>query len=163
YAFDELSPRLADSDDEDDDEDGFIDEDGDDHRGMADDSQDRFPENVVTEMVEPLTDPNWVEPEASAQDVEDEEVIATDRAAAPAALASAPPRTASVAPPIAAAAPLQREQPAGEPRSCQIRFASRLLTGNSSGLSTGSASGLLMDGASGQLTAAPLSAGSEQA
>ena len=78
YAFDELSPRLADSDDEDDDEDGFIDEDGDDHRGMADDSQDRFPENVVTEMVEPLTDTNWVEPEARAQDVEDEEVIDID-------------------------------------------------------------------------------------
>lgn len=78
YAFDELSPRLADPGDEDDDEDGFIDEDGDDHRGMADGSHDRFPENVVTETVEPLTDTNWVEPEERAEDVEDEEVIDID-------------------------------------------------------------------------------------
>ena len=58
YAIDELSPRLADTGDDDDDEDGFIDEDGDDHVGMADADQDRFPENVVTTTVEPLTDPN---------------------------------------------------------------------------------------------------------
>lgn len=76
YAIDELSPRLADTGDDDDDEDGFIDEDGDDHVGMADGGQDRFPENVVTAKVEPLTDPNWVEPEGG--DVEDEDVIDID-------------------------------------------------------------------------------------
>ncbi len=76
YAIDELSPRLADTGDDDDDEDGFIDEDGDDHVGMAGGGQDRFPENVVTAKVEPLTDPNWVEPEGG--DVEDEDVIDID-------------------------------------------------------------------------------------
>ncbi|HEX7349569.1 monovalent cation/H(+) antiporter subunit G [Brachybacterium sp.] len=76
YAIDELSPRLADTGDDDDDEDGFIDEDGDDHVGMADGGRDRFPENVVTAKVEPLTDPNWVEPEGG--DVEDEDVIDID-------------------------------------------------------------------------------------
>ncbi len=78
YAIDELSPRLADSDDDDDDEDGFIDEDGDDHRGMADGDLDRFPENVVTETVEPLTDINWGDPEGRADDVEDEDIIDID-------------------------------------------------------------------------------------
>ena len=78
YAVDELSPRLAEAGDEDDDEDGFIDEEGDDHRGMADASHDRFPENVVTETVEPLTDTNWVDPEERADDVEDEAVIDID-------------------------------------------------------------------------------------
>lgn len=78
YAIDELSPRLADSDDDDDDEDGFIDEDGDDHRGMADGDLDRFPENVVTETVEPLTGTNWMDPEEQAGDVEDEDIIDID-------------------------------------------------------------------------------------
>ncbi|GAA4522593.1 monovalent cation/H(+) antiporter subunit G [Brachybacterium paraconglomeratum] len=78
YAIDELSPRLADSDDDDDDEDGFIDEEGDDHRGMADGDVDRFPENVVTETVEPLTDTNWVDPEERAAEVEDEDIIDID-------------------------------------------------------------------------------------
>ncbi|MGO1228095.1 MAG: cation:proton antiporter [Brachybacterium sp.] len=78
YAIDELSPRLADTDDDDDDEDGFIDEEGDDHRGMADGDVDRFPENVLTETVEPLTDPNWVDPEERADDVEDEDIIDID-------------------------------------------------------------------------------------
>mgnify|MGYP001201178743 CR=1 FL=1 len=78
YAIDELSPRLADTDDEDDDEDGFIDEGDDDHTGMADGDQDRFPENVVTVRMEPLTDPNWEEPEGEADDVEDEDVIDID-------------------------------------------------------------------------------------
>lgn len=78
YAIDELSPRLADSDDDDDDEDGFIDEEGDDHRGMADGDLDRFPENVVTETVEPLTDTNWGDPEERAVDVEDEDIIDID-------------------------------------------------------------------------------------
>lgn len=78
YAIDELSPRLADSDDDDDDEDGFVDEEGDDHRGMADGDVDRFPENVVTETVEPLTDTNWVDPEERAAEVEDEDIIDID-------------------------------------------------------------------------------------
>lgn len=78
YAIDELSHRLADSDDDDDDEDGFIDDESDDHQGMADGDTDRFPENVVTETVEPLTDPNWVDPEARADDVEDEDIIDID-------------------------------------------------------------------------------------
>jgi multicomponent Na+:H+ antiporter subunit G len=78
YAIDELSPRLADTGDDDDDEDGFIDEDGDDHVGMADGDKDRFPENVVTQKVEPLTDPNWEEPEGGAAEVEDEDVIDID-------------------------------------------------------------------------------------
>lgn len=78
YAIDELSPRLADSDDDDDDEDGFIDEEGDDHQGMADGDMDRFPENVVTETVEPLTGTNWVDPEEQAGDVEDEDIIDID-------------------------------------------------------------------------------------
>ncbi|AXK45970.1 cation:proton antiporter [Brachybacterium saurashtrense] len=78
YAIDELSPRLADAGDEDDDEDGFLDEEGDDHRGMIDGAQDRFPENVVTVTSEPLTDPNWEEPEGGADRVEDEDVIDID-------------------------------------------------------------------------------------
>lgn len=78
YAIDELSPRLADSDDDDDDEDGFIDEEGDDHQGMADGDMDRFPENVVTETVEPLTGTNWMDPEEQAGDVEDEDIIDID-------------------------------------------------------------------------------------
>ena len=78
YAIDELSPRLADTGDDDDDEDGFIDEDGDDHVGMADADQDRFPENVVTTTVEPLTDPNWEEPEGGAAHIEDEDVLDID-------------------------------------------------------------------------------------
>lgn len=78
YAIDELSPRLADAGDEDDDEDGFLDEEGDDHRGMIDGAEDRFPENVVTVTSEPLTDPNWEEPEGGADRVEDEDVIDID-------------------------------------------------------------------------------------
>lgn len=78
YAIDELSPRLAGEGDEDDDEDGFLDEDGDDHEGMADGDQDRFPENVVAVRMEPLTDPNWEEPEGGSAEVEDEEIIDID-------------------------------------------------------------------------------------
>lgn len=76
YAIDELSPRLADADDEDDDEDGFIDE-SDEVQGMAEGSEDRFPENVVTSGVDPLVEENWEEPEAGA-DVGDEEVVDAD-------------------------------------------------------------------------------------
>jgi len=78
YAIDELTPRLADTDDDDDDEDGFVDESGDDHEGMAGGDHDRFPENVVTLTTEPLTDPNWEEPEGGAAEVEDEDVIDID-------------------------------------------------------------------------------------
>ena len=77
YAIDELTPRLADTDDEDDDEDGFVDEAGDDHEGMAGGGHDRFPENVVVGAGEPLTDHNWEEPEGGG-DVEDEDVIDID-------------------------------------------------------------------------------------
>lgn len=77
YAIDELTPRLADSGDEDDDEDGFVDEAGDDHEGMAGGGHDRFPENVVVGAVEPLTDHNWEEPEDGG-DAEDEDVIDID-------------------------------------------------------------------------------------
>ncbi|MDN5901391.1 MAG: monovalent cation/H(+) antiporter subunit G, partial [Brachybacterium sp.] len=78
YAIDELSPRLAGTGDDDDDEDGFLDEDGDDHVGMADGARDRFPENVVTVRMEPLTDPNWEEPEGGAAEIEDEDIIDID-------------------------------------------------------------------------------------
>lgn len=76
YAIDELSPRLADADDEDDDEDGFIDE-TDELQGMAEGGEDRFPENVVTSGVDPLVEENWEEPEAGAE-VGDEEVVDAD-------------------------------------------------------------------------------------
>lgn len=78
YAVDELSPRLVGPEDDDDDEDGFVDDSGDDHEGLADGAKDRFPENVVTETVTPLTDPNWEVPESSAVEVEDEDVIDID-------------------------------------------------------------------------------------
>ena len=78
YAFDELSPRLAASLDDDEDEDGFVDDLDDDHEGMADGDQDRFPENVVLARTEPLTDHNWEEPESGADEVEDEDVIDID-------------------------------------------------------------------------------------
>lgn len=78
YAVDELSPRLVDDGDEDDDEDGFVDDLADDHEWLADGAQDRFPENVVTETVEPLIDPNWEEPEGGAREVEDEDIIDID-------------------------------------------------------------------------------------
>ena len=71
YAIDELTPRLADTDDDDDDEDGFVDEGGDDHEGLSAGGHDRFPENVITVTTEPLTDPNWEEPEGGAAEVED--------------------------------------------------------------------------------------------
>ncbi|PMC76785.1 monovalent cation/H(+) antiporter subunit G [Brachybacterium sp. UMB0905] len=76
YAIDELSPRLADADDEDDDEDGFIDE-TDELQGMSEGGEDRFPENVVTSGVDPLVEENWEEPEAGAE-VGDEEVVDAD-------------------------------------------------------------------------------------
>ena len=67
YAVDDLTPRMADPDDQDDDEDGFIDEGFDDHEGLTG-GEDRFPENVV-DTRSPDTDltlPNWEEPEAGA-------------------------------------------------------------------------------------------------
>ncbi|MFC7375185.1 monovalent cation/H(+) antiporter subunit G [Brachybacterium sp. GCM10030267] len=76
YAIDELSPRLASPSDEDDDEDGFLDEAGDDHESMADGG--RFPENVGVSTADAVTDRNWQEPEAGAEDVEDSEVIDVD-------------------------------------------------------------------------------------
>ncbi|WP_114853625.1 monovalent cation/H(+) antiporter subunit G [Brachybacterium sp. YJGR34] len=68
YAIDELSPRLAEPTDDDDDEDGFIDEDGDDHAGMDAGGTERFPENVVTDPGAPVIDRNWSEPEEGALD-----------------------------------------------------------------------------------------------
>jgi multicomponent Na+:H+ antiporter subunit G len=78
YAIDELSERLASPTDDDDDEDGFVDDEGDDHEGMHDGAKELFPENVVTDSVTPLTDPNWEEPEDGADDVEDEDVLDID-------------------------------------------------------------------------------------
>lgn len=77
YAIDELSPRLAQATDDDDDEDGFVDETGDDHEGLAGDHE-RFPENVMTGTVDPLTERNWEEPESGALDVDDVDVIDVD-------------------------------------------------------------------------------------
>lgn len=77
YAIDELSPRLAQATDDDDDEDGFVDESGDEHEGLSGDHE-RFPENVMTGTVDPLTEHNWEEPESGALDVEDEDVIDVD-------------------------------------------------------------------------------------
>lgn len=71
YAIDELSPRLARPSDDDDDEDGFIDSvEGDDHEGMEVDSASRFPRNVVEpeDTRDPVTQSNWDEPEAGADD-----------------------------------------------------------------------------------------------
>ncbi|WP_422115491.1 cation:proton antiporter [Brachybacterium sp. UNK5269] len=78
YAIDELSPRLAQATDDDDDEDGFVDEFGDDHESLSSGSQERFPENVMTGTVDPLTERNWEEPEGGALDVDDEDVIDVD-------------------------------------------------------------------------------------
>lgn len=67
YAVDDLTPRMADPDDQDDDENGFLDEGFDDHEGLTG-GEDRFPENVV-DTGSPDTDltlPNWEEPEAGA-------------------------------------------------------------------------------------------------
>ncbi|MEE1651790.1 monovalent cation/H(+) antiporter subunit G [Brachybacterium sp. J144] len=79
YAIDELTPRLAAAGDDDDDEDGFVDESGDDHEGLAGEGAERFPENVVVaEHEDALIDPNWEEPEAGAEEVEDEEILDID-------------------------------------------------------------------------------------
>jgi multicomponent Na+:H+ antiporter subunit G len=77
YAIDELTPRLAEASDDDDDEDGFVDETGDDHEGLAGDHE-RFPENVMSGTVDPLTERNWDQPESGALDVDDEDVIDVD-------------------------------------------------------------------------------------
>lgn len=79
YAIDELTPRLAQGTDDDDDEDGFLDESGDEHEGLSGDHE-RFPENVmtVTGTVDPLTERNWEEPEGGALDIDDEDVIDVD-------------------------------------------------------------------------------------
>lgn len=73
YAVDDLTPRLAAEDDEDDDEDGFIDEGADDHQGLSGEEH-RFPENVVETSSEgsDLTLPNWEEPEAGTADSDDD-------------------------------------------------------------------------------------------
>ncbi len=75
YAIDELSPRLADPDEgEDDDEDGFVDEfEGDEDGTIAAQSEDRFPENVVPEAADTgsLAFSNWDEPEPDYRPDED--------------------------------------------------------------------------------------------
>lgn len=73
YAVDDLTPRLADSDDEDDDEDGFIDEGTDEHEGLTG-GEDRFPENVVAPATSDsdLSLPNWDEPEAGTGDSDED-------------------------------------------------------------------------------------------
>jgi multicomponent Na+:H+ antiporter subunit G len=45
---------------------------------MHDGAKELFPENVVTDSVTPLTDPNWEEPEDGADDVEDEDELDID-------------------------------------------------------------------------------------
>ncbi|UVY85307.1 monovalent cation/H(+) antiporter subunit G [Brachybacterium sp. NBEC-018] len=62
YAIDELTPRLADVGDEDDDEDGFLDEGDDPHEGLGAQAEDhRFPENVVAaeDAAGAVIDHNW--------------------------------------------------------------------------------------------------------
>lgn len=73
YAVDDLTPRLAAEDDEDDDEDGFIDEGADDHQGLTGE-EDRFPENVIDSPSagSDLTLPNWEEPEAGTSDSDED-------------------------------------------------------------------------------------------
>ena len=78
YAIDELSERLATPSDDDDDEDGFVDEPDDDHEDLHGGGHELFPENVVTDTVEPLTGRNWGEPEGGAADVEDEDGLDID-------------------------------------------------------------------------------------
>lgn len=78
YAVDELSERLATPSDDDDDEDGFVDDADDDHEDMHGGAKEMFPENVVTDPVEPLTGRNWEEPEDGADEVEDEDVLDID-------------------------------------------------------------------------------------
>ena len=72
-----LAQMLTPSDD-DDDEDGFVDESDDDHEDLHGGGQELFPENVVTDTVEPLTGRNWEEPEGGAADVEDEDGLDID-------------------------------------------------------------------------------------
>ena len=78
YAIDELTERLATPADDDDDEDGFVDDEGDDHEGMHEGTRELFPENVVVDSVTPLTDRNWEEPEGGAADAEDEDGLDID-------------------------------------------------------------------------------------
>ncbi|MGP5640287.1 cation:proton antiporter [Brachybacterium tyrofermentans] len=78
YAIDELSDRLATPTDDDDDEDGFIDDEGDDHEGMASDREDQFPENIVATTEGAITDHNWEKPETGAEDIDDDDVIDVD-------------------------------------------------------------------------------------
>ena len=78
YAIDELSERLATPSDDDDDEDGFVDEPDDDHEDLHGGDHELFPENVVTDTVEPLTGRNWGEPEGGSADVEDEDGLDID-------------------------------------------------------------------------------------
>ena len=78
YAIDELSERLATPSDDDDDEDGFFDEPDDDHEDLHGGGHELFPENVVTDNVEPLTGRNWEEPEGGAADVEVEDGLDID-------------------------------------------------------------------------------------
>lgn len=75
YSIDELSPRLADPTDDDDDADGFIDE-TDDHEGMVHDTEDRFPENVVAASTadHALIGRNWEEPEVGTLGPDDDSI-----------------------------------------------------------------------------------------
>lgn len=71
YAFDDLSPRLAGTDDDDDDEDGFVNEFEDDEDGtIAIQSEDMFPSNVVAPEADEsdLSLVNWDEPEQESDD-----------------------------------------------------------------------------------------------
>lgn len=72
YAIDELTTRLADAGDEDDDEDGFLDEGDDPHEGLGAQAEDhRFPENVVAaeDAAGAVIDRNWDEPEDEDDDL----------------------------------------------------------------------------------------------
>lgn len=70
YAIDELSPRLATSTGDDDEEGGFLDDVDDEHEGMAFDGAEEFPENIVETTEGALTDRNWEEPEEGAEEVD---------------------------------------------------------------------------------------------
>lgn len=92
YAVDELSPRLARSLDEDDDEDGFVDEEElEEPGGFADGAARRFPENVVhhAEDADLSSLRNWDEPEPvptiapEELDVDEEAIIPPEEEQAP--------------------------------------------------------------------------------
>ncbi|MCS6712210.1 monovalent cation/H(+) antiporter subunit G [Brachybacterium sp. EF45031] len=82
YVIDELSPRLVQGQDQDDDEDGFVDELDTGENTLAQDHAERFPENfgveqgLVSASLRPdlASLPNWTEPEA----IDDDDALDVD-------------------------------------------------------------------------------------